>query len=60
MEYGQQELNKLSPLVATKNGDRWIVRGVRDKHTPKRTRGGIAIVEIAVQGGSILAIHYEI
>jgi hypothetical protein len=59
-EYGKQELNKLIPLVATKSGDRWIVRGVRDKHTPKRTRGGIAVVEIALESGCILAVHYQI
>ena len=59
-EYGHSELRKLSPFTATKSGDKWIVVGVRDKHQPKRTRGGIVIVEIAANGGSILSVRYEI
>ena len=59
-EYGKAELKRLLPLTATKAGDHWTVRGVRDKHQPKRTRGGIVVVEVAIDGGRILSVHYEI
>jgi len=59
-EYGNDELKRLSPLSATKKGDKWVVRGDIDQRHPRKTRGGIVEVEIAVEGGTILKIRYDI
>jgi hypothetical protein len=59
-EYGKDELKRLSPLTATKKSEKWVVRGDIDQSHPRKTRGGIVEVEIAVERGTILKIRYEI